>query len=311
MPCMPLSIKQAAFLAAVLLTSALFVVYFQSTSNSVENTKDKVLSTFNILNSERYQHELQINNSARKNKNIQNNLNMKKHELESTTSTQIKPYSDSIQTRRDDPAARGTSSAKKYADEDWLLQALSSEKNKSSASYFEDSNLFGTYDFSSKTIANPNKKNKLHLQERIYFDYLALVLMRYQYIHNNLETVKTQQTWFDKKDEAGRSSLKQEAQDYIKISKELGKLHPPVTVSGLNGRIARAYALAGEKMLNLTKNMSTKELQNALLDYNQAAAQVTKALIAVSDYVSLLHIQFAEDEPGRIFVFPGNGKIQR
>jgi len=307
---MSISIKQAAFLAMFLLIGSLLFVYFQGAPESVTGTKDKVLSTFSILNSERYAQDPKTNHLAQDNGNTQLNLNTKKHTPAPMTHKQYDTHASHTQASHDSSDTH-TGSDEKDVNEDWLLKALSSDKDGASASYFENSNLFGTYDFSSKTPAVANQNRDSHFQERAYFDYLALVLMRYQYIHNNLETVKTQQTWFDKKDEAGRSSLKQEAQDYIKISKELGKLHPPVTVSGLNGRIARAYALAGEKMLNLTKNMSTKELQNALLDYNQAAAQVTKALIAVSDYVSLLNMRFAEDEPGRIFVFPGNGKIQR
>ena len=195
---------------------------------------------------------------------------------------------------------------------DWLIEGLLYDDAKVNI----ESNLTNTYsnigfelagrDFSLPEVATKGNTDK-HIVERSYFNYLALVLMTYQYPHNNEQALQSFSSWFERQETAGKKQVLKEAQDYIKIHDELMKLNLPNHLSGINTRMAKAYKEAGEKMQALASVnfTNTKELQDAVLEYNHAAAKVGKALISVSDYIQLLNIKFEDDEPGRLFVFEG------
>jgi len=158
---------------------------------------------------------------------------------------------------------------------DWLIEGLLHDDTKANikanpTSVYSNAGFELTgKDFSLPEVPTSNSTDK-HIVERSYFNYLALVLMTYQYPHNNEQALQSFSSWFEKQDADGKKQVVKEAQDYIKIHDELMKLNLPNHLSGINTRIAKAYKEAGEKMQALANVnfANTKELQDAVLEYN-------------------------------------------
>jgi len=310
-----------AIFSALLFVSALYFIFgFDIKNNTSKQAPIKqVLSSNDILNSKRVQTNTdEIHNKTQSKTNRTNN----NEEQTSDGNNSVINIYKSEQSKNTKPADKQQHQSKenKKNDEslDWVFDAILSgakeqelDNKGSSNSFYTDDNLFLNYSesdyYATSSAQKDNPNNEKYAQEKLYVNILAAVLMKYQYENNTPEAVEKFNSWFTNKNPEGKEQVIKEANDYLRIAEVLQNTSGiPDSFKGINDRMARAYKVAGEKMLLLTKDMSDDEKMQVLESYTKAANDVTKAYIAISDMIDILGISFDNDEPGKLFVFPGS-----
>ncbi len=209
--------------------------------------------------------------------------------------------------------------AESSADLLWKLELLGEDYNSLSGtdlegtdySYLSDEGYIKT-DFSYSTKQSREKNNnEKYAKEKLYINILAAILAYYQYPNDSSSAMKDFASFFDSRSKKGKQQVLKEAEDYIKIATVLrNTTGVPKKMQSINTRLANAYEKAGVKLGKLVQDMPDEERLRLTLDYNKAADEVARALISVSDMIEILNISFDENEPGKIFVFPGSPQAE-
>ncbi len=316
------TVKLALLLSFVSITVSMIFVFFAAKKPFSQNTADapsRLYSPFEIFESvikskpktDSYSLTKNTQNAETKSQNSSTTDHLNYLQFEDELSRDKSPGGDLNHNAKVEIAKPAESSA----DLLWKLELLSEDYNSLSGadlkgadySYLSDEGYIKT-DFSYMPKQSREKNNnEKYAQEKLYINILAAILAYYQYPNDSSSAMKDFASFFDSRSETGKRQVLKEAEDYIKIAEVLrNTTGVPKKMQSINTRLANAYEKAGVKLKKLVQDMPDDERLRLTLDYNRAADEVARALISVSDMIEILNLSFDDNEPGKLFVFPGS-----